>query len=130
VREGADALLLNDEGLVLLVRRADDGRWAMPGGWVDPGETAEQAAVREVREETGLAVSEPRLLHTARRKGSTHFVFGCRVDGGSLRPSEESLQVVFKAPASISDWHGDHKERLAAAQTALAVTQREAALAP
>lgn len=47
VRAGADALVQNGRGEVLLVRRADDGRWAMPGGWVDPGETPEQAVVRE-----------------------------------------------------------------------------------
>jgi ADP-ribose pyrophosphatase YjhB (NUDIX family) len=36
VREGSDALIVDDDGRVLLVRRADDGVWAMPGGWVDP----------------------------------------------------------------------------------------------
>jgi ADP-ribose pyrophosphatase YjhB (NUDIX family) len=119
VREGADALILDDHGDVLLVRRADDGRWAMPGGWVDSGETPAQAVVREVREETGLVVSEPRLLHTVRREASTHFVFGCRVDGGSLRASEESVEVAFKAPECFSDWHADHQERLAAALNVL-----------
>jgi ADP-ribose pyrophosphatase YjhB (NUDIX family) len=46
MNEGADALILDDEGRVLLVRRADDGLWAMPGGWAELGETPELAVVR------------------------------------------------------------------------------------
>ncbi|TDD08105.1 NUDIX hydrolase [Saccharopolyspora terrae] len=57
-------LFAQHEGLthVLLVRRADDsdafaGHWALPGGFVDPGETALQAATRELGEETGLTAA-------------------------------------------------------------------------
>ena len=114
MREGADALVRDARGRVLLVRRADDGRWAMPGGWVDPGETPEQAVVREVAEETGLRVSEPRLLHTEQRPASVHYTFGCNLDGGDLRTSDESLEVVFVSPDEIDTWHTDHRERLAA----------------
>ena len=59
----------------------------MPGGWVDPGETPEQAVVREVAEETGLRVSAPLLLHTKQRPTSVHYTFGCELDGGELRTS-------------------------------------------
>jgi len=119
-RAGADALVENRRGEVLLVRRADDGRWAMPGGWVDPGETPEQAVVREVAEETGLQVSAPRLLHTERRPASVHYTFGCNLDGGDLRTSDESLEVAFVWPDEIDRWHTDHRERLAAALAELA----------
>ena len=114
MREGADALVRDARGRVLLVRRADDGRWAMPGGWVDPGETPEQAVVREVAEETGLRVSGPRLLHTEQRPASVHYTFGCNLDGGDLRTSDESLEVAFVFPDEIDQWHTDHRERLAA----------------
>ena len=114
-RAGADALVQNQRGEVLLVRRADDGRWAMPGGWVDPGETPEQAVVREVAEETGLQVSAPRLVHTERRPRSVHYTFRCRLDGGRLQTSEESHEVAFRAPDQVGRWHMDHRERLLAA---------------
>ena len=114
-REGADALVRDARGRVLLVRRADDGRWAMPGGWVDPGETPEQAVVREVAEETGLRVSAPRLLHTKQRPASVHYTFGCELAGGELRTSDESLEVAFASPDEIDQWHTDHHERLTAA---------------
>ena len=119
-REGADALVRDARGRVLLVRRADDGRWAMPGGWVDPGETPERAVVREVAEETGLRVSAPRLLHTERRPASVHYTFGCTLDGGDLRTSDESFEVAFVSPDEIDQWHTDHLERLTAALAELA----------
>jgi 8-oxo-dGTP pyrophosphatase MutT (NUDIX family) len=114
-REGADALVRDARGRVLLVRRADDGSWAMPGGWVDPGETPERAVVREVAEETGLRVSAPRLLHTKQRPASVHYTFGCKLDGGDLRTSDESLEVAFVSPDEIDQWHTDHHDRLTAA---------------
>jgi ADP-ribose pyrophosphatase YjhB (NUDIX family) len=115
LRAGADALVQNERGEVLLVRRADDGRWAMPGGWVDPGETPERAVVREVAEETGLQVSAPRLVHTKRRPQSVHYTFRCRLEGGRLRTSDESLEVAFLTPDQVGQWHTDHHERLLAA---------------
>jgi 8-oxo-dGTP diphosphatase len=114
-REGADALVRDARGRVLLVRRADDGRWAMAGGWVDPGETPERAVVREVAEETGLRVSAPRPLHTKQRPASVHYTFGCKLDGGDLRTSDESLEVAFVSPDEIDQWHTDHHDRLTAA---------------
>lgn len=44
----------NDAGELLLIRRTDNGNWALPGGAIDLGESIAQAAVRETREETGI----------------------------------------------------------------------------
>jgi len=57
-----------DERRILLLERAKDparGYLDFPGGFVDPGESAENALAREIREETGLAVSDLRYLHSA-----------------------------------------------------------------
>ena len=47
---------------VLLVRELADGRWALPGGWADPGDAPSSAAQREVAEEAGYRVRATRLL--------------------------------------------------------------------
>jgi 8-oxo-dGTP pyrophosphatase MutT (NUDIX family) len=63
-RRAARVILIDDAGRVLLFRGGDPARpeagtwWFTPGGGLDDGETAEDAARREVREETGLALSE------------------------------------------------------------------------
>src|SRR5260221_14730288 len=51
-----------DAGIVLIERRSPPPGWAIPGGFIDVGETAETAAVREAREETGLDVTLTDLL--------------------------------------------------------------------
>ena len=47
---------------VLLTRRTDDGRWCVPGGYMEPGESLTEACIREVWEETGLHVEIARLV--------------------------------------------------------------------
>lgn len=47
---------------LLLTRRTDNGRWCLPGGAMDPGESLEECCVREVWEETGLRVRVVRLI--------------------------------------------------------------------
>jgi 8-oxo-dGTP pyrophosphatase MutT (NUDIX family) len=69
-RVGSDLLLVpsvtvvvrDERGRVLLVRHADRGQWVAPGGSIEPGERPEDAARREMREETGLEVGELRIL--------------------------------------------------------------------
>lgn len=57
---GASTVVFDDDGRVLIVQRAKppfEGRWSLPGGHIEPGETAEAAARREVGEETGIEVT-------------------------------------------------------------------------
>lgn len=57
-----DIIIELDSGIVLIERRNEPFGWALPGGFVDYGESLESAAVREAREETSLEVSNLRLL--------------------------------------------------------------------
>jgi 8-oxo-dGTP pyrophosphatase MutT (NUDIX family) len=52
----AYAIARNDAGKILLVRRADDGYWELPGGRIDVGESASDAVIREVREEAAVSI--------------------------------------------------------------------------
>jgi 8-oxo-dGTP pyrophosphatase MutT (NUDIX family) len=56
------AVVRDPAGRLLLVHRADNGLWALPGGGVDPGESVSQAVVREVAEETGIHVRVGALI--------------------------------------------------------------------
>ena len=71
---GAAGLCLCDGHAVLLVQRSahgdNPGTWALPGGALEPGETPEQAALREAREETGLDPAE--ITVTGTRPGLVH----------------------------------------------------------
>lgn len=114
IRPSVAAYILNPEGRLLLQRRSDNGRWGLPGGSVEIGESVSQAVIREVREETGLTVEVERLVGVYSdpsfqvvRYGDdrvVHFVslfFACRVTGGSLTTCEETLALDFFDPARL-----------------------------
>ncbi|MGA9747269.1 MAG: NUDIX domain-containing protein [Nocardioides sp.] len=60
----AGVIVLDERGRILLQRRADDGLWGIPGGALEPGESFEDAARRELEEETGLESGHLRLVDT------------------------------------------------------------------
>ena len=57
---------------ILMVREASDGLWSLPGGWIDVGESPAQAAVREVKEETGLECTARKLFAVVDRNRHAH----------------------------------------------------------
>ena len=67
------AIVLDGAGRTLLHRHKRLGRWLQPGGHVDPGESPDQAALREAREETGIPLAHPspgpRLVHVDVHEG-------------------------------------------------------------
>ena len=100
------------EGRVLLAVRGDLRGWELPGGTLNPGERDEAALVREVREETGLAVEILRRVGDYRRSGfRPHLarVFACRVLGGEERPSPETPRLRWfdarRPPATLFPWY-------------------------
>src|SRR2546423_1556530 len=85
-------IVTDDQGRVLLVRRADTDEWEPPGGVVERDEDLLSALVREVREETGLTVTPGRLTGVYKNMalGIVALVFRCTAAEGSLRTGHES----------------------------------------
>ena len=100
----ATAVVLDDQGQVLLQHRADTRVWALPGGIIDPAEEPADAAVRECFEETGVVV-EPEVLTSVSVSPPVTYAngdqvqylelaFRCRPVGGTARVNdEESIAV-------------------------------------
>lgn len=93
-------MVQDERGRVLLVRRARDpeaGRWTVPGGHVEPGETFEQAARREVREETGLDVAIGRELGVVDIPNGAETIeahdFAAEVVGGTLTAGDDATDA-------------------------------------
>ena len=91
-RIGAFAIVRDDSGRVLISRRTDSGWYNLPGGGVEPHETPAEGLVRELREETGLAITVGRLvgLYAKPQKHELVVTFEARVTGGALVPSDEA----------------------------------------
>ena len=96
--------LVDDDGRVLLTRERSDGRWSLPGGWADPGDTPSQAVVREVREETGHGAEVVELVAVLDRDVQEmlpplavsvyKMFFLCRATGDVVAPQElETLEI-------------------------------------
>jgi ADP-ribose pyrophosphatase YjhB (NUDIX family) len=103
------------DGQVLIVRRARPpahGLYTLPGGGVELGETLEQAVIREVREETGLAIAPLALVgfreaiaRDAAGRVERHFVilpFAARWVGGEIALSEELAEAHWRVPHEIA----------------------------
>ncbi|MGH3359221.1 MAG: NUDIX hydrolase [Nocardioidaceae bacterium] len=97
---GAGAVLQDEQGRVLLVRRGREpeaGRWTIPGGHVEPGETLEQAARREVFEETGLEIVVGAELGVVDIPNGDETIeahdFDARVTGGQLAAGDDADEV-------------------------------------
>jgi len=91
---GAFACIFDDAGRILLSRRRDYDVWNLPGGGVHAGETPWEAAVREVREETGLSVAIECLtgIYQKPARQAFAFTFRCHVTGGRLQPTREAAE--------------------------------------
>lgn len=112
----ADAAVFDDAGRVLLQRRTDDGAWCLPGGYVEPNESPEEAAIRETREETGLDVEPVDLVGVYTRRpgeygphGLVVHVYLCTLAGGTVEVSREGEAVRYWSIDAVPEWHENHE---------------------
>lgn len=122
-------VVVADADRILLIRRTDNGNWAVPGGAIDLGESMIAAAVRETREESGVdceitgligIFTDPRhLIHYTSndevRQEFSIMLLG-RAIGGELTASSESSEVRWVALAQLPDLQMDRSMRLRLAQ--------------
>jgi 8-oxo-dGTP diphosphatase len=103
------AIVRDDGGRLLLVFRSRPpaaGTWSLPGGRIEPGESAEAACVREVDEETGLVVDVVRHVGQVERPapgGGTFVIddYACRTVGGALRAGDDAGDARFVSDAEL-----------------------------
>jgi ADP-ribose pyrophosphatase YjhB (NUDIX family) len=113
---GADAAVFR-AGSLLLIQRLDNGRWAMPGGLVEVGETLAEAVQRELWEEAlvhGKAVRLLGVFDSRRWKSHTkaqlyHVIFQVEVDGGQPAAGSEALDAGFFAEDNLPPLSPGHE---------------------
>lgn len=98
------AVVFNDQDQILLVKEKADGKWSLPGGWADIGQSPSEVAKKEVEEETGYKVSVLRPLAILDQKCHPHppqleYVYkifiSCKIIDGSYVPAFDILEVGF-----------------------------------
>ena len=120
-----NVMVANDAGEVLLIRRSDNDNWAAPGGGIDLGESLPQAAIREVKEETGIdceitglvgIYTDPKhvIHYTSNDEVRQEFsvVLSARATGGQPTPSSESREVHWVLLDKLGDLTMDGSMRL------------------
>lgn len=107
-----DAAIIDDQGRLLLIQRADNQLWALPGGAFDVGETPAEGAVREALEETGIhcqplalvGVFDSRFCGTPSRHHLYQFTFLCQpLDKPASEPPSHGHEVLDKR------WFAEHE---------------------
>lgn len=109
----ASAVVVDDEGRILVARRRDNDLWTIPGGAMEPGETIAQTAVREVKEETGIDVevvglvglySDPRHVveySDGEVRQQFSICFACRPTSAVTAPSDETSEIRYVEPDEL-----------------------------
>ena len=122
---GVRALIRDERGQALFIRRSDNGRWGMPAGGMELRETVLETLRREVKEETGLHVVSATLvaIYSGERYtfksayGDSYqgLVFAFRVDdwsGDLLKETEETTDARFLDPADHPDVYARYRQFL------------------
>lgn len=102
MKRGTARVVVERNGRVLAVaHHGDPFRLGLPGGGIDAGETPEQAAVRELLEETGVRVAELQPLAVLTEPGRVNFIYRAVAPRGELRWSEEG-PCMWLPPAELT----------------------------
>ena len=126
IRLGCSAAIFDEQGRILLTRRADNGQWCLPGGRMESGESVSEACEREVFEETGLHVRVTRLVGVYSHPdqlvvypdgNKAHIValhFEAEISGGELGLSDETTDFGYFTVEEFEglEFLGRHKERI------------------
>ncbi len=126
-KASACAVVLDERGTLLLHRRSDNGNWGLPGGGIESDETAAEAVVREVHEETGYRVEVERLIGIysdpafttmtypdGNRVAYVALAFACRLVGGAPALSDETTAVDWWPTAALPESvSAGHRQRIA-----------------
>ncbi|MBI4346978.1 MAG: NUDIX domain-containing protein [Elusimicrobia bacterium] len=106
------ALAATPDGDILYARYPSwpDGHWGLIGGYIEQGETAEQAAVREVFEESGLKATDPHVVASAQWRGELLVFVTVKIDGHPVSPSgaPEIVELGQADPTRIPAVHPSH----------------------
>lgn len=116
---GADAAVLSSDGYLLVLKRSDDNSWCLPCGWVDIGESPASAAVREVKEETGLDVEKECYISVSQKGPSlaSHVIHQVNLitlmhpiarDSEIVISHEHTDYKWISSVDAIDDWHLGH----------------------
>jgi ADP-ribose pyrophosphatase YjhB (NUDIX family) len=99
------AVILDNQGRALAIRRHDNGDWEPPGGVLELSESITAGLIREVEEETGLLVEPERLTGVYKNitRGIIALVFRCHIVGGTPTPSAETPQLAWLSLAVFSE---------------------------
>ncbi|MBW2039669.1 MAG: NUDIX hydrolase [Deltaproteobacteria bacterium] len=114
-----DIIIEQGEGIVLILRRNEPRQWALPGGYCDYGESLEEAAIREAREETNLEVELLGQFHTYSdpqrdpRQHNITTVYIARAKGGTLQAQDDAQGIgIFSEEEVPSELAFDHSQIL------------------
>ena len=126
------ALLSNSEGKILILKRSTDsktnpGKWELPGGKVDQGESFDKALIREVYEETNLKIELDNVVGVSQQNlpliRAVHIIMSGKIEEGELNLSNEHEGYAWEfldnfSDYELADWLEDFiKNRTAASQT-------------